>query len=85
MVFWDNKILELLDMECGRFSISCRFRNSEDGFVWMFTGVQVYFEGEEAFQEELGTMWYDPWCLSGTSILSDFLGKEEIVPNSLQK
>lgn len=39
MVFWDNKILELLDMECGRFSISCRFRNSEDGFVWMFTGV----------------------------------------------
>ncbi|RVW91325.1 hypothetical protein CK203_035383 [Vitis vinifera] len=38
LVFWDNMVLELLDMECGGFSISYCFRNCEDGFVWIFTG-----------------------------------------------
>ena len=26
-------------MEVGQFSISCCFKNCDDGFVWIFTGV----------------------------------------------
>ena len=37
--FWDNKVLELVGMKVGHFSISCRFKNYEDGFLWFFTGI----------------------------------------------
>ena len=33
LVFWDKRILELVDLEVGLFSISCQFRNVEDGFL----------------------------------------------------
>ena len=39
VVFWDNGVLELVEMEVGKFSISCCFKNCDDGFVWIFTGV----------------------------------------------
>ena len=39
LVFWDNRILELIEMELGAISISCCFKNCEDNFVWMFIGV----------------------------------------------
>ena len=39
VVFWDNRVLELVGMEVGLFSILCRFKNCEDGFLWIFTGV----------------------------------------------
>ena len=39
VVFWDNRVLELVGMEVGLFSISYRFNNYEDGFVWIFSGV----------------------------------------------
>ena len=32
-------MLELMGMEVGLFSISCRFKNCEDGFKWTFSGV----------------------------------------------
>ena len=32
VVCWDNRVLELMGMEVGLFSISCRFKNCEDGF-----------------------------------------------------
>ena len=31
-VFWDNRVLQLEEMEVGNYSISCRFKNVEDGF-----------------------------------------------------
>ena len=37
LICWDKRTLEVLALEVGQFSISCRFRNMEDGFVWMFT------------------------------------------------
>ena len=43
VVFWDNRVLDLIGMEVVQFSISCRFRNYEDGFVWVFTGVYGLF------------------------------------------
>ena len=39
-MFWDKRSLELVDLEVGLFSISCRFKNVEDGFLWTF--LEVY-------------------------------------------
>ncbi|RVW46326.1 LINE-1 reverse transcriptase-like [Vitis vinifera] len=70
LICWDKRTLEMIEMEVGQFSISCRLRNVEDGFVWTFTGVYGPFsrEDREAFWEELGAIrgiWSDPWCIGG--------------------
>ena len=57
-------------MEVGKFSISYRFRNMEDGLTWIFTGVYGPFSREDTdcMWEELGAirgLWDDPWCLGG--------------------
>ena len=42
VVLWDNRVLELVDLEKGVFSISCHFKNCEDGFIlrkWSVSGV----------------------------------------------
>ena len=36
VVFQNNRVLELVLMEVGQFSIACRFKNCDDGFVWIF-------------------------------------------------
>ena len=70
LICWDKRTLEVLEMDVGHFSISCRLRNVEDGFVWIFTGVYGPFsrEDKEALWEELGAIrgiLNDPWCLGG--------------------
>ncbi|RVW24673.1 hypothetical protein CK203_082175 [Vitis vinifera] len=70
LICWDKRTLEVLALEVGQFSVSCRFRNVEDGFVWMFIGVYGPFirEERECLWEELGVIrgiWEDPWCLGG--------------------
>ena len=40
LIFWDNRALELLDMEFEAFLVSCRLRNCDDNFIWMF--IRVY-------------------------------------------
>ena len=47
LICWDKRTLEVLEIEVGNFSISCRLRNVEDGLVWMFTGVYRPFSIEE--------------------------------------
>ena len=68
LVCWDKRSLELLEMEVGNFSISCRLKNVEDGLVWIFTGVygSCNRKEREALWEELGAirgLWDEPWCL----------------------
>ena len=63
-------MLELMGMEVGLFSISCRFKNVEDGFRWTFSGVYgpTLRKYREVFWEELGAirgLWNDPWCIGG--------------------
>ena len=70
LVFWDNRVVELVGWEQGVFSISCRFKNCVDGVVWVFTGVYgpVCSGDREEFWEELGSvkgLWRDPWCVGG--------------------
>ncbi|RVX14297.1 hypothetical protein CK203_017278 [Vitis vinifera] len=73
VVFWDNRVLELVGMEVGLFSISCRFKNCEDGFRWIFSGVYgpTMKRYRELFWEELGAirgLWNDSWCIAEISI-----------------
>ncbi|WKA06292.1 hypothetical protein VitviT2T_024196 [Vitis vinifera] len=70
VVYWDSRVLELLGMEVGLFSISCRFKNCEDGFRWIFSGVYgpTMKRNRELLWEELGNirgLWNDPWCIGG--------------------
>lgn len=61
LICWDKRTLEVIEMEVGNFSISCRLRNVEDGLVWMFIE-------REWMWEEIGAIrgiWDDPWCLGG--------------------
>ena len=70
LICWDKRTLKVLEMEVGHFLISCRLRNVEDEFVWIFTGVYEPFSREERemLWEELEAIrgfWDDPWCLGG--------------------
>ena len=47
LICWDKRTLEVLEMEVGNFSITCRLRNVEDGLVWIFTGVYGPFSRED--------------------------------------
>ena len=54
----------------GKFSVSCRFKNCEDGFCWIFTGVYrpTLKLDREDFLSELGAirgLWSEPWCVAG--------------------
>ena len=65
VVFWDEWVLELLEIEVGAFSMLCRFRNCEGSFVWMFLGVYgpILVKEREDFWVELGAirgLWRDP-------------------------
>ena len=65
LLFWDNRVLDLLELEQGGFSIFGRFKSLEDGFVWVFTGVYGLLLGSEKkdFWDELGAirgLWDDP-------------------------
>ena len=39
LLFWDKRILEVIEKVNGVFFVSCLFRNVEDGFQWIFIGV----------------------------------------------
>ena len=70
----------MLDVEVGQFSISCIFRNVENGLVWLFTGVYGPFFREERdwLWEELEAIrgiWDVPWCLGGDFNITLFQGE----------
>ncbi|RVX23714.1 hypothetical protein CK203_000147 [Vitis vinifera] len=54
----------------GSVSLSCRFKTTENGATWVFTGVYGPFTKveREGMWEEFGAirgLWDDPWCLGG--------------------
>ncbi|RVW37305.1 LINE-1 reverse transcriptase-like [Vitis vinifera] len=67
LICWDKRLMEVVDWEEGQYSLSCRFKNVEDGTVWVFTGVYGPFtrEAREGLWEELGAVrgiWDEPWA-----------------------
>ena len=70
LLFWDSRVLELMDLVIGMFSISCQFRNCEDGFQWTFSGVYgpILDCNRDSFWDELGVvrgLWEGLWCVGG--------------------
>ncbi|KAJ9704109.1 hypothetical protein PVL29_005411 [Vitis rotundifolia] len=70
LICWDKRSMEILEWEEGQFSISCKFKNVDDGVVWVFTGVYGPFSREEreCLWEEIRAirgLWEEPWCLGG--------------------
>ena len=68
--FKGGGVLQLVEMEVGKFSVSCRFKNCGDGFCWIFTGVYgpTLKLAREDFLSELGAirgLWSEPWCVAG--------------------
>ena len=47
LLFWDNRVLEKLEVESGGYSISVCFRYRADGFTWIFSGVYESVIGSE--------------------------------------
>ena len=70
VVFWDNRVLDLVYLQKGMFSISYIFKNCEDDFMWTFTGVYgpTMRRDRECFWDELGAikeLWNGSWCAVG--------------------
>ena len=73
-------MLHLLEAAVGNFSVSCRFKNCEDGFCWLFSGVYgpSLMKEREDFWAELGAvrgLWSDPWCVAGDFNVVRFPGE----------
>ena len=78
LVFWDNRVLQLLEAEVGTSSVSCRFESYEDDFCWNFTRVYgpTLKKEREDLWDELGVvrgLWGGPWCVSGDFNVVRFL------------
>ena len=70
VVIWDNRVLELLELENGEHSISYHFKNYKNGFTWTFTRVYglTMRRDRACFWNELGAiycLWNGPWCVAG--------------------
>ena len=58
LVFWDNRVLLLLEEKVGTFSVSCQFKSCEDDFCWNFTSVygSTLKKEREDLWDELGAV-----------------------------
>ena len=76
LVFWDSRVLQLVEVEESRFSLSCKFRNCVYDFTSVFTSVYgpTFGVNKELLWEELGAikgLWGEPWGVGGISTLPD--------------
>ena len=66
---WDTRVVNKVEEAVGRFSVSCRFTNVSDQFVWAFTGVYGpnSVRDRRLLWEELFGLnsWWNVWCVGG--------------------
>lgn len=67
---WDIRVKETLEGAVGSFSVSCKFRNAANQFVWMFSGVYrpTFASNKRLMWAELAgvqSWWDESWCLGG--------------------
>ena len=65
LILWDSKVLQLVEVEESRYSLSCKIWNIEDNFIWNYSGVYrpTSNENRELLWEELGAirgLWGEP-------------------------
>ena len=84
LILWDKRVFQLIWVEEIRFTLSCGFRNCEDNFTWVFTG--VYGPSKREYREdmwgEMGAikgLWEDPWFLGGDLNVVKFPGERNRV------
>ena len=70
IIFWDSHVLQLLEKEEGNYTLSCRLKNIEDGFISVFIGVYgpTGYGSRDDLWEEMGAirgLWGDLWCVGG--------------------
>lgn len=80
LVYQESKVMELVGLEMGAYSIPCCFKNCEDSVLWVFTSgyAMVCKRDKENSQDELGTirgLWSDPWYVGGDFNLIRFPGE----------
>ena len=56
LICWDKRVLDILDWEEGQFSLSCRFKTTENGGSLGFHGSvwSIYQSGKEGY---VGRIW----------------------------
>ena len=80
LLMWDNRVVNKVEEVVGHFSVSCKFKNVVDHFVWAFTGVYGPNSNKDKsfFWEELSGVcsWWDvPWCVGGDFNVVQFPSK----------
>ena len=70
LLMWDMRVVDKVEEAVGCFSVSCKFKNVVDQFIWAFTRVygpnsvsERRFLWEELFS--LSSWWNVPWCMGG--------------------
>ena len=36
LILWDSRVLQVVEVEESSYSLSCKFKNCEDNFTWVF-------------------------------------------------
>lgn len=80
LVYQNSRVMKLVGLEMRAFSISCRFKNCEDGVVLVFISVygQVCRREKKNLQDKLGAtrgLRSDPWCVNRDFNMISFLGE----------
>lgn len=88
MVFWDNRVIELIQEEVGAFSISYHCKIYEDNFKWYFIWVYGPILDEErktfwAIVPNINGLWNDLGTLEGNSTRLDSLRTRGIALSAL--
>jgi exonuclease III len=70
LVMWDRRTVEIMEEAVGQYSVSCKFKNVVDQFVWAFTGVYGpnMDNARRLLWDELAGVsqwWGVPWCVGG--------------------
>ena len=78
--FGITRVLDLIKMEVGAFSVSCHFIYCEHDFGQVFTrvyGPTLSRERENFWIElrDIRGLWSDPWCVGGDFNMVRFLSK----------
>ena len=60
LIFWDSRVIQLLEVLESRFSLSYKFKNCQDNFTWIFTG--IYGPTKDEYRRE---MWEDLGAIRG--------------------
>lgn len=70
VILWNSDVVELIESLKGGWTVSCLFKNIEDGFIWSFSRIYGPMEDSSRWElwEELAgvsRVWDVPVCMGG--------------------